>query len=313
VRGQRNQIPGDNYGRFGAPYSAVLPQINTFMGQPVGVFDFQNHPASAGGFQPYMDQYTHIGMIANQLYVLPLSANAANSDSEYYFSISNLCHDLYLRSHMDSQGFVLLSVIANFNRIKDLNSSLDQLKLVCQQSQSLEWRLGVDGKDRIRKREGWDKWVLDKAKRDASAQHDGVEAASPAPPIPETFVPVRHSSLPNSLSPHMSPAAVMLPMNGSGYPPDVLRSPTGEDFSRYQTSPPTNAPFVAGNMDHSQAVKAPGYVATTSPPGGANDFSDAQVENLVVMVRSGQNGLPNGKVNEPNGVGSTSGVAPSHE
>jgi la-related protein 1 len=70
IRGQRNQMAGDNYGRFGAPYSAVLPQINTFMGQPVGVFDFQPpHPASAGAFPPYIDQYTHIGMVASQLYV----------------------------------------------------------------------------------------------------------------------------------------------------------------------------------------------------------------------------------------------------
>jgi la-related protein 1 len=70
IRG-RNQMAGDNFGRFGAPYSAVLPQINTFMGQPVGGFDFQSpHPASAGAFPPYMDQYTHIGMVANQLYVL---------------------------------------------------------------------------------------------------------------------------------------------------------------------------------------------------------------------------------------------------
>jgi la-related protein 1 len=214
---------------------------------------------------------------------------------------------------MDSQGFVLLSVIANFNRIKELNSSMDQLKLVCQQSQFLEWRLGVDGKDRIRKREDWDKWVMEKAKRDSSAQHDGVEAASPAPPIPETFVPVRHSSLPNSLSPHMSPSVVMAPMNGSGYP-DMLRSPTGEntDFSRYQTSPPMNPPF---NVDHSQAVKAPGYIPSgTAPPGGEHDMSDAQVETLVVMVR--QNGLQNGNTehqkDEPNGANGASGPSGAH-
>jgi la-related protein 1 len=220
--------------------------------------------------------------------------NAANDGSEYYFSISNLCHDLYLRSHMDSQGFVLLSVIANFNRMKELSSNLEQLKLVCQQSQVLEWRLGVDGKDRIRKREGWDKWVVDKARRDPSAQHDGVEAASPAPPIPETFVPVRHSSLPNTLSPHMSPAVVMVPMNGSGYPQDIMRSPTGEDFSRYQASPPVMNQSFSSN-DHSQAVKAPGYVT-----GENENLSDAQVENLVVMVRPGQNGLPNGMANHQN-------------
>jgi la-related protein 1 len=205
---------------------------------------------------------------------------------------------------MDSQGFILLSVIANFNRIKEMNSSLEQLKLVCQQSHVIEWRLGVDGKDRIRKREGWDKWVLDKAKRDASAQHDGVEAASPPPMNPEGFVAVRHSSLPNSLSPHMSPSVVMIPMNG-GYPQD-MRSPTAEDFARYQ-QPVMNPQF----MEH-VPVKAPGYMA-----GPEAEMSDAQVENLVVMVRPGQNGLPNGKDHqEPNGANGVSAGpsgAPSHE
>lgn len=207
---------------------------------------------------------------------------------------------------MDSQGFVLLNVVANFNRIKELNSSPEQLKLVCQQSQIIEWRFGVDGKDRIRKREGWDKWIVDKPRRDPSAQHDGIEAATPAPPIPETFVPVRHSSLPNSLSPHISPV-VMVPMNGSGYPQDMMRSPTSEDFSRYQTSPPMMGQQF-GNMDHSQAVRAPGYVT-----GENENLSDAQVENLVVLVRNGQNGLSNGH-NETRPNGSSSGPAvASHE
>jgi la-related protein 1 len=39
---------------------------------------------------------------------------------EYYFSMDNLCKDIFLRSKMDDQGFIPISVIANFNRVSTL-------------------------------------------------------------------------------------------------------------------------------------------------------------------------------------------------
>ncbi|OCK78937.1 hypothetical protein K432DRAFT_279072, partial [Lepidopterella palustris CBS 459.81] len=44
---------------------------------------------------------------------------------EYYFSVDNLCKDMFLRKRMDSKGFVLLSVIAEFNRIKQLTPDIE--------------------------------------------------------------------------------------------------------------------------------------------------------------------------------------------
>ncbi|ONM29932.1 La-related protein 1C [Zea mays] len=35
---------------------------------------------------------------------------------EYYFSDDNLCKDLYLRQHMDGQGWVPLPLIAGFRQ-----------------------------------------------------------------------------------------------------------------------------------------------------------------------------------------------------
>jgi len=40
---------------------------------------------------------------------------------EYYFSVENLCKDTFLRSIMNSEGFVPLEIVANFNRVKYLN------------------------------------------------------------------------------------------------------------------------------------------------------------------------------------------------
>ncbi|KAG9408227.1 hypothetical protein AC1031_021472 [Aphanomyces cochlioides] len=56
----------------------------------------------------------------------------------FYFSEANLQRDLFLRNRMDVQGFVYVSVVLNFNRVKAMTqfqkTSLDMLQLI----QSLE-------------------------------------------------------------------------------------------------------------------------------------------------------------------------------
>lgn len=98
------------------------------------------------------------------------------TSSEYYFSIDNLCKDLFLRKHMDGQGYVPLNVIANFKRIKTLtedNMTMDNLRYVCQQVKSVEYLPGMDGEDRLRRREGWRDFVLPVEERFESARNDG--------------------------------------------------------------------------------------------------------------------------------------------
>ncbi|KAG0453242.1 hypothetical protein HPP92_025906 [Vanilla planifolia] len=51
---------------------------------------------------------------------------------EYYFSVENLCKDIYLRRMMDEQGWVPVSLIASFKRVKmitgDVQCILDVLR-----------------------------------------------------------------------------------------------------------------------------------------------------------------------------------------
>jgi la-related protein 1 len=99
-----------------------------------------------------------------------------NSQMEYYFSIDNLCKDLYLRKNMDSQGWVLLSVVADFKRIKQLTGNeqaLEMLRYVCPQVKNLQYMRGEDGEERIRRQDGWQDFVLPMADRFEAAQHDG--------------------------------------------------------------------------------------------------------------------------------------------
>ncbi|RIA82146.1 hypothetical protein C1645_835849 [Glomus cerebriforme] len=76
---------------------------------------------------------------------------------EYYFSIENLCKDIYLRNNMDSEGYVPISLLAGFNRVKAL--TMDE-KLV-REALLMSYIVEVIG-DKVRKREGWEFWLLPK-------------------------------------------------------------------------------------------------------------------------------------------------------
>ena len=63
----------------------------------------------------------------------------------YYFSLENLCKDMYLRKHMDSEGFVQISFVASFNRVKTLSSSVELVTSALSNAPNAEC---VDGKVR---------------------------------------------------------------------------------------------------------------------------------------------------------------------
>lgn len=92
---------------------------------------------------------------------------------EYYFSVENLCRDVYLRNKMDGQGFVLLEEILQFNRIRHLNAPLIAVLRAVESSSKLEvlqpWAAKVSGSQvsdraildtKIRSAVGWERWIL---------------------------------------------------------------------------------------------------------------------------------------------------------
>ncbi|KNE69122.1 hypothetical protein AMAG_13979 [Allomyces macrogynus ATCC 38327] len=95
---------------------------------------------------------------------------------EYYFSVDNLCKDLYIRQHMDAtQGWVPLTVLAAFNRVKLLTDSLAMIADALIGSTVVEVsadRLGV------RPRDDWQRWIL--APEMLAAITPAVPAVAPA-------------------------------------------------------------------------------------------------------------------------------------
>ncbi|TID21639.1 RNA-binding protein Lupus La [Venturia nashicola] len=285
----RNHSIPDPYRSYPNGYGTNgSPLLNTFVGQ-TGMYDYNNMMAmSATSFsqQPYADPMTLLSSVAHQL--------------EFYFSVENIFGDVFLRRNMDSQGFILLSVIANFKRLRSLTNDLELIKYVCQQSPNIEHRLGPDGKDRLRLREGWEKFVYTMDQREPSAQNDGPESLitpPPATPQLQTHQPreqqMRHPSLPQS-NPSIGPmTATPIPyqsLNGFAAAYGGFSSGAINDNHNFQTSPTSvaneAAPMVQPPTSQlaSSSASQNGLTNGTAEHEG-DSYPDVEVPNLRLIVR----------------------------
>ncbi|XP_015632468.1 la-related protein 1C isoform X1 [Oryza sativa Japonica Group] len=132
---------------YGAPIgfpAEIAPHVYYFTSPLEGVqaLPFVPHPASPPAMLiPQFD---------------PLRAELLKQ-IEYYFSDDNLCKDIFLRRHMDDQGWVPLPLIAGFNQVKKLTNNVQFILETVLQSTVVE----VQG-DKLRKRERWEIWLLPK-------------------------------------------------------------------------------------------------------------------------------------------------------
>ncbi|KAF9134596.1 La ribonucleoprotein domain member 1 [Mortierella sp. 14UC] len=123
--------------------------------------------------------------VGNAAYMYQQAApNAINPDAvkayllqqmEYYFSVENLCKDVYMRTQMDAQGFVPLSLVANFNRVKSLTTDHALIKDTIKDSNVIE----LNG-DNIRKKGDWATWIF--PKEDGSAPFQATRSSF-VPPV----------------------------------------------------------------------------------------------------------------------------------
>ena len=207
---------------------------------------------------------------------------------EYYFSIDNLCKDTWLRARMDSQGYVLLDIVAQFSRIKALAAPLIMIRSACFYSQSLELYTH-DGIDRIRRRHDWQQWVLEMKARDQSAQNDG-----PPPPPPRQFYGfdpsfaiddgqgiLSHTNSNGDTVDHLQ----FQSFNGVAPPfgpPVPSAPPNNVDASASQ--PPLSA-AVSEFTPSVHSIQSPNFSTPEPQPQGTSVFTDAQAIQLNILVR----------------------------
>ncbi|MCJ1311470.1 hypothetical protein MMC25_005141 [Agyrium rufum] len=292
--------PTPSYHRFSNGQngsSHPLPPLQTHM---ANMYGYEAHQPAVMSAMPYPNSYMTeswqlFGMVQTQM--------------EYYFSIENLCKDMYLRKHMDSQGFVLLKFVANFNRIKQLTPDFNMIKAVCFQAPTLDFRTGMDGVDRVRSAFGWEQWVLSKEDRDESAQNDIPVEFQPPP----TAHPIAFPQ-PNGFTSSGGPWEASH-TNQSWMGNGEHESPLGNDGhhqslpdgirGRSQGQPELKAAEAPQNSPIQLSAAVPDFAPTpgqpslriqhetdlNSPGTQENQFSDEQIQSLILIVEE--------KVNPP--------------
>ncbi|KAI7758285.1 hypothetical protein M8C21_009644 [Ambrosia artemisiifolia] len=88
---------------------------------------------------------------------------------EYYFSDDNLVKDNYLRSHMDEEGWVSITLIAGFPKVQAMTNDVQMLLGTLRDSSTVEIQ-----DDKIRRRGDWKRWIH--TRREAT--ENSVEEAS---------------------------------------------------------------------------------------------------------------------------------------
>lgn len=256
-----------------------LGRTGSITGAPVYQQRYPGNPVGAPGMEPLqtnmmygyppvmsMSSVTY-NQYAEQYSVVPLVV----AQLDYYFSIDNLCKDLYLRKHMDSQGFVFLHFVAGFKRIQSLmNGDLNLLKVACEQSQVVELVVGEDGLDRIRRADGWDKWILPIEDRDESAKNAG----------PSQYF--RHQY---QLYPQQYPGMMPMPQGQQGVPQPQMYQNGTQSFHGYpdQQMAPMNGQEngYAQSQHHESPINAaaPEFAPEQSQPQVFNiaDYADADI------------------------------------
>ncbi|KAF2211520.1 hypothetical protein CERZMDRAFT_98405 [Cercospora zeae-maydis SCOH1-5] len=263
-------------GRFGYGPAVGLPPVQTYY---PGVYDYSGMPMSAIPYAQVAEQQYLFEMVSTQL--------------EYYFSIDNLLKDMYLRKNMDSQGFVFLDVISNFNRIKQLSADPNLLKAACLRSETIEIKTGDDGKDRLRRQDGWEQFVMPMDQREPAAQTDGPKTLSrPEPPA---------IAIPPSVDAYRGPTSAGLPSSQRrSYEAGYAMSGAVPGFAPFAPAHHFGyGDMTRGDEDRGRAAKSPirekGPAQGSGSLSGAVDakdgegdvFPDEQASTLTVILKLG--------------------------
>ncbi|EFZ03111.1 La domain family [Metarhizium robertsii ARSEF 23] len=252
---------GNNFHRMSLPNGTTrIPPIQTQFGS----YEYPMAPLSAMSFQQ--------AAVWDAAFMAVL-----RSQIEYYFSIENLCKDMYLRQRMDSQGFVNLHFIAAFKRIRELTPDVAVVRAACEISSELDFIVGDDDIERLRRRNGWQSFILPMEDRDEFARNPG--------PVQVTFKNRPYNYVPQYNSAMPVPYGIA-PTMGFALQGDATFQQLAESVPSGQA---VNG-LVNGNCHaHASSTQLSADVPDFSPSGLAGRASDA-----LNHASEATNGLTNG-------------------
>ncbi|CAI8600138.1 unnamed protein product [Vicia faba] len=174
VHGHQHRMQSGRFSRPTGPNSAtflgsqpIRPYVNptgfpeyyyypTVQLEPFGGVPFLTHPPPPAVFVPVPENPLTLAIV---------------KQIDYYFSDVNLAKkDDYLQLNMDEQGWVPISVIANFPRVKSLTSNVELILDSLRTSSIVE----VHG-DKLRRRNDWMRWLPSVHQRASSGSVSQVD------------------------------------------------------------------------------------------------------------------------------------------
>ncbi|CAH0474350.1 unnamed protein product [Peronospora belbahrii] len=100
------------------------------------------------------------GYFYNGVYIptpdFKVTAQWAKSQIEFYFTSDNLVRDIFLRQHMDVDGYVPLAFVGSFQAVYSIHQDYPSLFDAMKDSETLELD---QANEKIRLRHEWKKWI----------------------------------------------------------------------------------------------------------------------------------------------------------
>ncbi|KAL3641014.1 hypothetical protein CASFOL_015982 [Castilleja foliolosa] len=151
----------------GVPPFMASPHLRGFPGQ-MG-FDMASPFTYVPQPLPPLDSYRAMQIVhppPPPPIIIPPPANESNLQNliikqiDYYFSDDNLAKDNYLRTKMDDNGWVPITLIAKFHRVEKLTKDVQVIVDAMRHSTVVE----LQG-EKIRRRDVWNKWIYPSSSR----------------------------------------------------------------------------------------------------------------------------------------------------
>lgn len=206
---------------------------------------------------------------------------AVRKQVEYYFSLENLCKDIFLRSKMNDDGWIPLPVIASFNRVRMMTPDITVVFDSVLASDTVE-TIGKPPSAMLRPKENFRQWVLPKQQRDPTA-HLPAAPSAPAPPTgppPSTAAADKPTTAEAAAAAGGAQAAAAKSAGGKGKEGD-------EEFNEEDMFAMSEDEDEDGDEPKKDST-AVTVAAASASSGPAADFSDHDVSKLIVVTQSRQ-------------------------
>lgn len=204
---------------------------------------------------------------------------------EFYFSVNNLCRDVYLRLRMAQDGWVPLHIVCNFNKMKQLTTDK---RLILDTLKASSTKLEVDdARQRLRIKGDWATWIFPKDEETGGyltgdglkflSKEDTDELAKAPEPL------ASESSRDSGRQAHQEPHKEL--RAPGGHPNNVETTP-GE------TTPASKPKDDVGDWQPASRRRKGSILRRepTTPRGGHDEESveidDSEISNLIIVTQS---------------------------